>query len=355
MPATTGMKGSGFYDQHSTAQLASIRCVSDWIAGAVAELAPSPGRPITLLDLGSSEGRNAILTMADVVAALRRSHPEQAIQVIYSDLASNNFNGLFRNLEEARRDRTLYASAVAGSFYRQLVPSATVDFATSFNAVVWLDQLPAVRPRDFVSYRRPHPPRPGLVIPAALTAAFAEQAAADPVHFLTARARELAPGGKLLIVTPGDAPEGRLCDGIYDLLNDACLDLVASGRIPRTRYEALTMPVYCRTIDELRAPLEDLASPLHTLFRIDRAETLEVPVPFIEAHRHGGPLATYADEYTGFLRAFSEPVARAALAPDAAERGVIDELYERVRARALAEPEHYRFRYFIPSILLTRR
>ena len=60
-----------------------------------------------------------------------------------------------------------------------------------------------------------------------------QQAERDLVNFLALRARELAPGGKLLIASPGDAPDQRICDGLYDVLNDACLDLVASGRVAR--------------------------------------------------------------------------------------------------------------------------
>jgi hypothetical protein len=354
------MMGSGFYDRHSTAQRASIEVVRDWLAGAAQEMVlPPPGQPITVLDLGSSEGRNAVVAMAAVVQAVRQRRPEQPIQLIYSDLASNNWNGLFRNLQEARRDGTpandVYTSATAGSFYGPLVPPGTVHFATSFNAVLWLDQLPAVAVPDFVSYRRPHPPRAGLNVPAAVVAAFQQQAERDWLHFLEARARALAPGGKLLVITPGDTPEHRLCDGAYDLLNDACLDLIAAGRVQRAHYERFTIPVYFRTLAELRAPLEDAASSVYEWFRVDRAETLEVPTPFIVAYQQGGPVTEFADAYTGFLRAFSEPLARAALAPGDAEGGIVEDLYERVRARLLAEPERYLFRYFLPSILLTRR
>ena len=103
MPATTGMKGAGYYDQHSTAQLSTIQALQDWVEAAVANVPlPAPAQPVTVLDLGSSEGRNAIRLMGTIVAGLRR-RTGQPIQTIYSDLASNNFNQLFANLEEARR------------------------------------------------------------------------------------------------------------------------------------------------------------------------------------------------------------------------------------------------------------
>ena len=57
MPATTGMKGAGYYDQHSTAQLSAIQALQDWVDDAVANLPlPACDQPVTVLDMGSSEG-----------------------------------------------------------------------------------------------------------------------------------------------------------------------------------------------------------------------------------------------------------------------------------------------------------
>lgn len=257
MPATTGMKGAGFYDQHSTAQQATIHALQHWIEDAVANLPlPAPAQPVTVLDLGSSEGRNAIHMMATIIVGLRR-RTGRPIRTIYSDLASNNFNQLFASLEQARCAGVVpagvYTSAVGGSFYGPLLPPGTVHFATCFNSIHWLDQLPSVPMPDFVVYRRPHPPRLELTVSPEAAAAFKEQAEQDLVRFLQCRARELVPGGKLLLASPGDTEQVSLSDGFADLLNDACLDLVAAGRLERHQYERLTMPVYCRTVAELLA------------------------------------------------------------------------------------------------------
>ncbi len=358
MPATTGMKGAGFYDRHSSTQLASIEALRDWVDRAAAGLPlPDAARPVTALDLGSSEGGNAIRLMAAVAEGLRR-RTGQPLQTVYSDLASNNFNRLFANLEDARRaglfPDEVYPAAVGGSFYGPLLPPGTVHLATSFNAIVWLDQSPAVALPDSVVYRRPHPPRPGLAVPPEVAAAFRRQAEQDLVRFLQCRARELVPGGKLLVATPGDTDEARVCDGLYDVLNDACLDLVAAGRLERAAYERFTMPCYFRTVAELLAPLEREDSPVRGAFAVERAEAVEVPIPFVVDFRRSGDAAAYADAYTGFLRAITEPVVRAAFAQPAKETAAVDELYERIRARLLAEPERYFWRYIQVAALLTR-
>jgi hypothetical protein len=354
------MKGAGYYDRHSAAQLSSIQALQDWVDEAVASV-PLPDSPqaVTVLDLGSSEGGNAIQVIGTIVAGLRR-RTRQPLQTIYSDLASNNFNQLFANLEEARRagffPAGVYPSAVGGSFYRPLLPPGTVHFASSFNSIQWLDQLPAVPVPDFVGYRRPHPPRLGPAVSPEATAAFREQAEQDLVRFLECRARELVPGGKLLLASPGDTDEACVADGFADVLNDSCLDLVAAGRLQRGDYEHLTFPAYFRTVAELIEPLERDDSPLHRVFTVDRAEALEVPTPFFVEFRRSGDAAAYAGAYTGFLRAISEPVVKAALRlPERNEAATLECLYERIHARLEAEPERYLFRYILVAALLTRR
>jgi SAM-dependent methyltransferase len=350
------MKGAGYYDQHSTAQFSTMQALSGWVEAAVENLPlPAPAQPVTVLDLGSSEGRNAIRLMGTIVAGLRR-RTEQPVQTIYSDLASNNFNRLFANLEDARRaglfSEEVYFGAVGGSFYGPLLPPGTVHLATSFNSILWLDQLPPIPLPNTVAYRRPHPPRPGFTMPPEVTAAFKGQAEQDLDRFLECRARELVPGGKLLLATPGDSDQACVSDGLYDVLNDACLDLIAAGRLVREQYERLTMPIYCRTVAELLAPLERENSPVRGAFTVDRAEAMEVPTPFFVKFQRDGERAAYADAYTGFLRAISEPVVRAAF--NEPEGEAVNCLYERIRARLLAEPERYLFRYILVAALLTR-
>jgi hypothetical protein len=242
---------------------------------------------------------------------------------------------------------------VGSSFYGQVLPPGTVHFATCFNAIQWLDQLPAEPVPDFVAYRRPHPPRPGLAVSPEATAAFKGQAEHDLVRFLNCRARELVPGGKLLLAGPGDTDQARMSDGVADVLNDACLDLVADGLLEREQYERLTLPVYFRTVAELLAPWEEEDSPVRDAFAIDRAESLEVPAPFFIEFRRGN-VAAYADAYTGFMRAVSEPVVKAVLQQPDREEVIVASLYERIRARLLAEPERYLFRLILVAVLLTR-
>jgi hypothetical protein len=55
------------------------------------------------------------------------------------------------------------------------------------------------------------------------------------------------------------------------------------------------------------------------------------------------------------LRAITESVVQAAFNRPEEEAGTVDRLYERVRARLLAEPERYLWRYIMVAALLTRQ
>ena len=48
------------------------------------------------------------------------------------------------------------------------------------------------------------------------------------------------------------------------------------------------------------------------MYRLERSETYEVTTPFVEDYRTTGDAATFAQAYTNFFRAFTEPVLRIA-------------------------------------------
>src|SRR5262249_30175784 len=153
-------------------------------------------------------------------------------------------------------------SAVGGSFYGPLLPPGSVHVATCFNSIQWLDQVPAGPNPDFVAYPRPHPSRPRDAVPSHVTAAYRPPPEPHLLRCLERRARDRVRGGQLLLASAGDTEEACVGDGLGDVLNDACLDLVADGRMSREEYERLTFPAYFRTVSELLEPLERDASPV---------------------------------------------------------------------------------------------
>lgn len=362
MPSTPGMKPGGYYDSHSDTQGAAIDAFLPWLVDAVDDLPvpPAGGPPLTLLDLGSSQGKNAIRAMRGLVEAIRR-RTDSLAWALFSDLSTNDFNRLFANLfphgpgSPPLLGEGVFTAAVAGSAYGPIVPPASLHVATSFNMIGWLDALPDARLPRYILATGPSARGDRSAVTDEEREPFRRQAASDLRRFYLARAGELVPGGKLLVQVFGrdEARDRSASDGIYDVLSDALLDLVDDGTLPATVYEDLVFPLYFRTAGELVEPIEADAA-LASAFRVDRAETVETPVPFNAERERDGDLGEWARRFTGFLRAFTEPVVAAAIPANLAADEILANLYRRVEARLEEDPARYEFRFISVGVLLTR-
>ena len=360
MPTTTGMKGDGYYDAHSKEQRAAMAPFLPWLEEAVSHLPLSSDRQtaLGLLDIGSSEGGNAIYAMNRLINRLR-SVSDLPIRALFADLPTNDFNHLFANLfpggSAALPGAGIFPCAIGGTAFGRLVPSRSLHIATTFNTIGFLEEKPIAGLPHYILPMGPGPlaPREGVSVTEKERAPFRFQAENDLRRFYTARAEELVSGGKLLVQVFGRDERFSTSYGIYDVLSDAILDSVEEGILPRGFYEELTYPIYFRTIDELVAPIETDAQ-LAGAFRVEKAGNREVPVPFNITLAETGDEATWARSYTGFLRAFTEAILISAL-PDGLHKSHIPaKIYERVEQRLSADPDRYEFHYVSVAALLSR-
>ena len=359
MVSTTGMRGGGFYDAHSSGQRAAMDEFLPWIVEAMADLPlPTSGSPIALLDLGSSEGANAIHAVGAIIEALRE-RTSADIWTFFDDLPTNDFNQLFANLfpDTTRSSGTagIYPAAVGGSLFERVAPASSLDIATTFNAVGWMSALPPMRLPKFISPSLPaqRAYREGVSVGPEERAAFTQQAREDILNFYRARAAELKPGGKLLVQVFGSNDEHDTANGIVDGLSDAMLDMVEDGRLTRDVYENFVLPVFYRSLPELLPPTGESGEP--SAFRVDKAEARDCRVPFNEEFARSGDPCAWAESYAGFIRAFSEPVVTSGL-PNTPDRPqLVEELYARMANRFAADPERYEFHFISLGALLTRR
>ena len=359
LPVTPGMRGDGYYDNHSSPQMAAIEAVVPWLEAAVEQMdLTAIGTPVVVADFGCSEGRNAIAAAGKIITAFS-ARDARSIQMVYSDLPTNNFNQLFANLYPAGQavfpGTDVFSAAVGGSMFDQLLPSKTVTVATTYNAIGFLNRRPAVPLLDYILPMGPGRPRPGVEITPLARQAYSAQAREDLVGFYSARAAEMVPGGKLLIASFGVDDRYRACDGLYDVVNDALLDLVASGQLHRESYERLVFPIYFRTAEELVEPVSGPEPSMAEQFRLDRVDSMEVPVPFNQQLEQSGDVPAYAKAFTDFMRAFTEPIIRMTFANEAELDSLVTELYARVEARLTGDPYGYAFHYVQVAALLTKR
>lgn len=106
---------------------------------------------LKIADLGCAVGDNTFSTVDTVVEVLRQKlalidggiEPELDLEVFFSDLPSNDFNMLFRLLDEKMKgsSRKYFAAGVPGSFYKRLFPKEELHVVVTMSALQWLSQV----------------------------------------------------------------------------------------------------------------------------------------------------------------------------------------------------------------------
>jgi hypothetical protein len=245
---------------HSATYTASTRLQAAGLAQAIAVFEraaeqvplPTPPQPIVVADYGAANGHNSLKPLSAAIAVLRRrTRHDHAVMVAHTDLPDNDFTALFRTLADdpdsyLRTDTTSFASAIGRSFYQQIVPSKTVNLGWTSWATQWLSRIPCEVPDHIhVAYSGDDAAR----------AAYAHRAALDWHDFVAFRGRELAPDGRLVVLTQAEDENGKpgfepLLDAVRAALNDQARD----GLLHREELRRMVIATYARSEKDFRAP-----------------------------------------------------------------------------------------------------
>ncbi|HEY8320417.1 MAG TPA: hypothetical protein VIG46_01320 [Candidatus Baltobacteraceae bacterium] len=320
----SSMEGHGLYNENSRPQgSAGDLGIPLFERAAAAVPLPADG-PLAIADFGSSEGRNSMGPMGAAIAAIRARAAALPVTVTHTDVATNDFSSLFALLNGGAPsylagNAGVYGYAVGRSFYGQLFPANALHLAWSAIAVHWMSAVPCAIPGHiFSTFAR-----------GAVREAFVERAASDWRSFLDARARELVPGGRLVLVASGAADDGKAgAEGLMTIADAALQAMVASGELPAATYAAMTIPTYYRTRAEWEAPFAGNAA-----LAIEEMTPVVLADPFYPAYERSGDAQAFATSYAAFFRAFSEPCLFGETGGATA-----DAFYARVRTAIAADP-----------------
>lgn len=94
--------------------------------------------------------------------------------------------------------------------------------------------------------------------------------------------------------------------------------------------------------------------PLSSMYRLERSETYEVTTPFVEDYRTTGDAATFAQAYTNFFRAFTEPVLRIAFSSCADIDALVSDVFSGAERLIRENPDAYMYQYVCVAALMTR-
>ncbi len=354
--ATVSMKSGGYYSQRTRGAKDVIDNASGMLLDAVAAIpAPQDGQPVRIADFGTADGGTSKAAIYKTVAALRVRFPDDQIVVTYTDLPSNDYSRLFKNMLGLTEDQgNLYLNDFDGvfvqacgiGFHRQLLPDSSLDIGFSATAMHYVSEKPCDI-EDHVHM---------VGASGAALKAFSQRAADDWQNILLARARELRPGGRLVIMNFGKDEEGRYLGhtggvNMFDTFHLHWKAMADEGRITGQEYTRATFPQFYRTKEEFCAPLLDETSPVYEAgLRLVSAHTGVVRCPYQVAFENDPSMTAreFAVSYVPTLRSWSETVFANALdqGRDAAERAeLVDEFYQRYEDMVADAPDGHAMDY----------
>jgi salicylate 1-O-methyltransferase len=330
---------SSSYTAASRLQAAGLRPAIDlFVRAAEVVPLPEPPAPVLIADYGAATGHNSLLPVGAAIASFRRRMPlDQALMVMHTDVAGNDFSVLFETLATdpdsyLSMDAATFASAVGRSFYGQILPSDSVRLGWSSWAIQWLSRLPVPVP-DHVF--------PEFSAEPQVVSAAARQAATDWHEFLAFRGRELAPGGRLVVLTIGVDESGEPgMRPLVDAIQAALRELTGAGLISAAELTAMTIPMIGRSAKELASPF----SPKGRFegLSIEHLEINDADDRHWQQFRADGDEAGFGARWAAFLRAAVFAPLIAALAEgsaDARAAEFADRLERGIAVRMAAAPQ----------------
>jgi hypothetical protein len=228
------------------------------------------------------------------------------------------------------------------------LPSGSVHLAVSGTAMQWVADAAGLASTGSVFPGYPDH------IDEAERRAWRVAAARQWRRLLEMRALELAPGGRFiaaLSASPAPCPErsGPYLEIIADM-NRLLADWRRAGRIGAATVAAVVVPVWMRTLDEIRGPFEAGGGRVAGL-ELESAELFRLDNPY----RHHDP-AVFARDYVRSVTAWGGPLLLRAFAREGEDRapGLLADFLGKLEERVADTPDRYRWDY-IEALVICRK
>jgi hypothetical protein len=152
--SSAAMEGGGFYNRNSAMQATGIAALlSLW--DAACRTVPIGQGPVTIADYGSSQGRNSMAPMRIAINGLReRLGPSAPIEIVHTDLPSNDFSALFEALASDPDSymtgaSDIFPSAIGRSCFSPLLAPQRVHLGWTTWALQWMSTS-AIEAQDHI-------------------------------------------------------------------------------------------------------------------------------------------------------------------------------------------------------------
>ncbi|WP_246704376.1 class I SAM-dependent methyltransferase [Rhizobium sp. P32RR-XVIII] len=341
------MKGDGFYNRHSAMQATGIAALLSLWETACRTVVVGEG-PLTIVDYGSSQGRNSMAPMRVAIKTLRfRSGPSVPIEVVHTDLPSNDFSALFEALVSEpgsyMNDASdVFPSAIGRSYFEQLLSPQRVHLGWTTWALQWMSATTIEAPDHILA---------GMSATPTVVSAVKEQQARDWERFLTLRSREMRPGAKLLAGFTARTATVTGWEWLLGELWSAVCDMRTDGRLSEREQNHLTIPIGLRTLEEIQQPFiqaENFAD-----LELEHLDLVKLTDPCWEQFERSGDALAFAKHHGDMTQAWCGPMIASLIEPSREQAALVTELFTRFERRLSECPRPHE--PYMAAVVLSKR
>jgi hypothetical protein len=347
------MRGEGYYSERTAGARNVINDAGAMVLNALRDLPPAS--TLRFADYGAADGGTSQQMWDMVIRNCRDAGDERQIEMMYTDLASNDFSTLFRIMQGMQGDATyayqnhfknVFVHACGTGFHEQLLTNASLHLGFSATAMHYV----SVKPMEIPNHVH------AACADIDSKTAFAKQAAVDWQNILLARAAELVPGGRFICLNFGIDSEGRYLGNtggkhMFDHFHKFWKALYEKESITKSEYEGATFVQYYRTMEEFCAPFADPNSDVSRAGLVLKSSSTKLTKCPYEAafHDAGEEMSNreYAENLIPTMRSWSETVFKTALKGRESYEinKIVNDFYQAYSNEIAASPEGHAMDY----------
>ena len=200
------MKGEGYYSQKTLGAKNAIDKTQALIESALKVIPKTD--ILKMADYGSADGGTSQEMWFNIIEKIKNSGDERQIEILYTDLASNDFSVLFRTMQGMQGDKkfafqkefpNVFVHGCGTGFHEQLMSNNSLSLGFSATAMHYVSERPCLI-KDHVHMVGAKENERDL---------FKKQALKDWEKILISRSKELVSGGRFVCINFGIDEKGR--------------------------------------------------------------------------------------------------------------------------------------------------
>jgi len=305
-------------------------------------------KPLVIADYGADDGVNSSEMFEKIIAQIRAVNPSLKIRLVYIDIADpDGFNKFWKTSRLAQLEG-IEAEYIRRSFYEPFPEiSGKLNIGFSSTSLHWLNTKTVKA--DFFQ----HP----MCIQANQLAnkerrKFVEKWRNDWRIFLHECAAELVEGGALFMANLANLGGDRWpASAGYNNIRDICQELQREGLLSKEELKAIFVPDYFATPQEMKALMNE--ADIKRILFLKSFEDMTVPCAYFTKSQNklGDPeeRARLATTLAHVVRAWSKSSVAIGLASN--NKGMIEEIYSRLRDRFYANPCGLPYQYCMLEVV----